>query len=108
MTMSNGTRQGAILSPLFWAVYANPMLHRLRSLGLGEHIAGIFMGVLCYADDMLLIAPTRNAMQCMLLELEQFAKEYNITSSTDEIPSKSKTKCLFVCGRKKNLENQHH
>ena len=29
-TISNGTRQGAILSPIFWAVYADPMLQRLH------------------------------------------------------------------------------
>ena len=62
ITMSNGTRQGAILSPIFWAVYADPMLKRLRALGLGAHVAGLFMGAVCYADDVLLIAPTRNAM----------------------------------------------
>ena len=26
MAISNGTRQGAILSPIFWAVYADLML----------------------------------------------------------------------------------
>ena len=29
MSISNGTRQGAILSPIFWAVYADPLLQRL-------------------------------------------------------------------------------
>ena len=32
--ISNGTRQGAILSPIFWSVYADPLLRRLRALGL--------------------------------------------------------------------------
>ena len=62
MCISNGTRQGAILSPIFWAVYADPLLQRLRDLGLGAHVAGLFVGAVCYADDVLLIAPTRTAM----------------------------------------------
>ena len=62
MTISNGTRQGAILSPIFWAVYADPLLRRLRDLGLGAHVGGLFVGAVCYADDVLLIAPTRTAM----------------------------------------------
>ena len=78
MPISNGTRQGAILSPLFWAVYADPMLQRLRQLGLGAHIAGLFMGAVCYADDVLLVAPTRNAMQRMLVEVEDFAFQHNL------------------------------
>ena len=65
----NGTRQGAILYPLFWAVYADPMLKHLRRSGLGDHVAGIFIGAVCYADDMLMIAPSRNAMRRMFLEL---------------------------------------
>ena len=104
MTIANGTRQGAILSPIFWAIYADPMLQRLRKLGLGAHVAGLFMGAVCYADDVLLIAPTRNAMQRMLLELEEFAAESNITFSTDPVPIKSKSKCLYVVGKKQNLD----
>ena len=104
MPISNGTRQGAILSPIFWAVYADPMLERLRQLGLGAHIAGLFMGAVCYADDVLLVAPTRNAMQRMLVEVEDFAAKSNITFSTDPIPSKSKSKCMYVVGNKRNLE----
>ena len=104
MTIANGPRQGAILSPIFWAIYADPMLQRLRKLGLGAHVAGLFMGAVCYADDVLLIAPTRNAMQRMLLELEEFAAESNITFSTDPVPIKSKSKCLYVVGKKQNLD----
>ena len=103
MKISNGTRQGAILSPIFWAVYADPLLQRLRALGLGAHVAGLFMGAVCYADDVLLIAPTRSAMQRMLYEMEMFAEESNIVFSTNETPSKSKSKCIFVVGRKSQL-----
>ena len=79
MTIANGTRKGAILSPIFWAVYADPLLQRLRAIGLGVHVAGLFMGAVCYADDVLVKAPTRNVMQRMLVELELFAGESNIT-----------------------------
>ena len=104
MTISIGTRQGAILSPVFWAVYADPMLHRLRELGLGAHVSGLFMGAVCYAHDVLLIAPTKNAIQRMLLELEEFANESNIAYSTDPVPAKSKSKCLYGLGKRTNLE----
>ena len=103
MAISNGTRQGAILSPIFWAVYSDPMLQRLRELGLGAHVAGLYMGAVCYADDFLLIALTQSAMQRMLVEIEDFAAEYNITFSTDPVPSKSKTKCLFIVGNRRHL-----
>ena len=92
------------MSPIFWAVYADPMIKRLRTLGLGAHIGGVFLGVVVYADDVLLIAPTRNAMQRMLEEVEAFAEEANVVFSTDEEPRKSKTKCIYVTGKVRGLE----
>ena len=106
--ISNGTRQGAILSPLFWSIYADPLLKRLRALGLGAHVAGLFMGAVCYADDVLLISPTRSAMQWMLYELEDFANESNVMFSTDPLPNKSKTKCIYMVGNKRNLPKPAH
>ena len=67
-------------------------------------MAGLFVGAVCYADDVLLIAPTRNALQRMLVELESFAEESNIVFSTDPVPHKSKTKCIFVTGKRRNLD----
>ena len=99
----NGTRQGSVMSPILWAVYCDPMIKRLRRLGLGAHVAGMFMGVACFADDVILIAPCHQAMQLMLKEVEDFATEYNILFSTDPVPQKSKSKCIFMRGRNKNL-----
>ena len=103
MGIANGTRQGAILSPIFWAVYADPLLQHLRGLGLGAHVGGIFAGAVCYADDVLLIAPTKSSMQRMLFEMEEFAKESNIMFSTNPVASKSKSKCIYVVGKRTNL-----
>ena len=55
--IKNGTRQGAILSPVFWVGYCDQMIQELRQLGVGAHVANMFMGVACYADDVVLIAP---------------------------------------------------
>ena len=99
----NGTRQGAILSPVFWAVYCDLMIKELRQLGVGAHVAGMFMGAACYADDVVLIAPCRQAMQLMLSTVEDFARRYNISFSTDPNPQKSKSKCIHVVGKKRGL-----
>ena len=101
--ITNGTRQGSILSPAFWAVYCDLMIKELRALGVGAHVAGMFMGVACYADDVVLIAPCHQAMQLMLNTVEDFAKRYNISFSTDPDPKKSKSKCIFVVGKKRGL-----
>ena len=56
------------------------------------------MGVVVYADDILLMAPNRTAMQLMLNKCEDYAARHNIMFSTDPIPEKSKSKCVFVTG----------
>jgi hypothetical protein len=99
----NGTRQGSVSSPALWAIYCDPLIQELRDLGVGAHIGGMFMGVTMNADDLLIIAPTRGAMQQMLEVCENYAKNYNICFSTDPNPIKSKSKCIFMVGNRRNL-----
>ena len=33
--ISNGTRQGSVASPTFWAIYLNPLIEQLRASGVG-------------------------------------------------------------------------
>ena len=40
-------------------------------------------------------------MKKMLIVCEEYAKEHNLTFSTDPVPAKSKSKCLFLCGYQK-------
>ena len=102
-SVTNGTRQGSVFSPDAWSCYTDPLLHRLRSLGVGCHLGGLFMGAILYSDDQLLIAPNRRAMELMLAEVEKFALESNINFSTDPDPAKSKSKLIFICGRQTGL-----
>ena len=99
----NGTRQGSILSPALFALYVDELLVELRTLGIGCHVAGVFMGAFGFCDDLLLLAPTRDGMQIML-DSQRFALKYNLQFSTDPNPAKSKTKCIFVCGKAKKAK----
>ena len=56
------------------------------------------MGVIGYADDIILLAPSRAAAQKMLRRCESYAAEHNIMFSTDPDPSKSKSKAIYVIG----------
>ena len=61
------------------------------------------MGAVGFCDDILLLAPTRDGMQLMLNTCESFALRNNLQFSTDPNPAKSKTKCIFMTGKRKNL-----
>ena len=53
------------------------------------------MGAGCFADDLALLAPSRDALQKMLSICEDYAKRHNLVFSTDPDPTKSKSKCVF-------------
>ena len=55
----NGVRQGAVLSPIFFNIYIDKLLNDLESLGIGCYIQNIFYGAMCFADDLILLSPTR-------------------------------------------------
>ena len=100
-SISNGTRQGSIASPTLWSIYLDPLLEAFRRLGVGCHVGNIFLGVLAYADDLILLAPNRAAAAQMLGVCEAWAKESNVLFSTDPNPTKSKSKVIFMCGQKR-------
>ena len=98
-TLTNGTRQGSVISPTLWCMYCEDLIAEIRSLGLGCRIHDIFVGITIYADDVILLAPSRSALQEMLKVTEQFAQDKNIVFSTHENPNKSKSKCLWFTGK---------
>ena len=96
--VTNGTRQGSCLSPCLFAVYLDDLLLLLRNSGVGCHVGDVFAGAGCFADDLALLAPTRDGLQVMLTICENYAKAHNLTFSTDPDPKKSKSKCIFFHG----------
>ena len=91
----NGVRQGAVLSPSLFSLYINKLLVSLESSGLGCNIGNYFYGASAYADDIILLSPTRSGLQDMFDICFQYFKDHEITISTNPDPKKSKTKCIF-------------
>ena len=63
----------------------------LTRLGIECNIGSLYVGLVAYADDVLLLAPNRSAAQFMLKVCEKIAKSSNISFSLNEDPRKSKT-----------------
>ena len=66
------------------------LLSRLRKSGVGCHVGGVFAGAVGYADDLLLLAPSRSGMQKMLEICEQYAMEKNLQFQLTQILQKAK------------------
>ena len=83
--VSNGVRQGAILSPILFCVYFDVLLGKLRSNGDGCYIGLFFAGALAYADDLVLLAPSASAMRSMLNICDVYAVQYNVLFNAKKI-----------------------
>ena len=77
--ITNGVKQGGILSPVLFTVYMDELLNRLKSCGYGCYVGNVFAGAVAYADDLTLMAPTKFSIDCMLKICSEYAREYDVT-----------------------------
>jgi len=71
-------------------VYLDSVLLALSRTRVGCFIGDIYVGVLAYADDATLIAPTSIAVRCMLHVCEEFSREFCVTFNA------AKSACVVV------------
>ena len=82
--ITNGVKQGGVLSPVLFTVYIDELLTRLGDLRVGCYVGNTFCGALSYADDILLLAPTRLGVRAMLSVCESFANEYHVIFNAEK------------------------
>ena len=65
-SISNGIRQGGLLSPLLFNAYMENLSIQLNSLGVGCFVTNKCVNHICYADDLVVLAPSVRALQSLL------------------------------------------
>ena len=114
--VSNGVRQGGILSPILFNVFMNDLSVQLNGVKTGCHINDVPYNHLFYADDSVLLAPTPFALQKLLDICDQFAKTCELVYNTKKtfcmsmLPKwlKEYTLCqLYLDGKKLDIVNVH-
>jgi Reverse transcriptase (RNA-dependent DNA polymerase) len=83
-----------MISPILFCVYFDVLLGNLRYRGIGCHIGLLLTGALAYADDLVLLAPSANAMRSMLHVCDVYAAQYNVLFNA----KKSKCICCHPIG----------
>ncbi|CAK1579855.1 unnamed protein product [Parnassius mnemosyne] len=90
-----GVRQGGLSSPKLFNLYVNDLLVELSSMRVGCRVGGVCINSISYADDMVLLGPTVNAIREMLKVCETYAASHGLVYNTE----KSQYMVFRVAGR---------
>ena len=77
-SVSNGVRQGSMISPHLFKVYIDDLSVILNSLKIGCSVSDILINHLMYADDLVLICPSSAGLQKLLNVCQQFGLDNDI------------------------------
>jgi len=92
--ISHGVNQGGLGSPTCFAILYDTLLQELANSGYGCSINGTYYGVVAYADDIVIMAPSYQALKSMLVKCEAWSKRNDISFNG--------AKSQFIVFRKKN------
>eukprot|EP00732_Lithocolla_globosa_P000627 Lithocolla_globosa_v1_NODE_223_length_5052_cov_23.804283.p2 type:complete len:345 gc:universal NODE_223_length_5052_cov_23.804283:967-2001(+) len=77
-SLTCGTRQGGVLSPLFYLCYINGLLTRLKQRNVGLEMLDGILASLLVVDDIVLLAESTTDMKVLLAEATCFAEEWRV------------------------------
>ena len=77
-SVHNGVRQGGVLSPMLFAIYVDELFQLYMRHRIGRYVGHTFNDAFGYADDFLLLAPTRSSLDRMLCIANEFATQRDI------------------------------
>ena len=97
-----GLNKGQYCPPRLFCVCTDSQFDILRKKRTGCWIDNVFVGIVGYADDLLLLSPTMDGLQEMVRTCEEFANYHNLKFSTHHILKKCKQSALRLFTKKKS------
>ena len=76
--VTNGVRQGGILSPFLFNLYMNDLSLTLNTSGTGCRIGDCLINHLMYADDLVILSPYSAGLQQLLAICSMYGAEFDI------------------------------
>ena len=77
-TVTNGVKQGGVLSPTLFSVYVNELLENLKNSGYGCTVGDKYVGCVSYADDIVILCASLYGLKQMIKICELYALEYQV------------------------------
>lgn len=93
--MTNGVRQGGILSPFLFQIYIDALIERIVSTEIGCRIGFFVSNIVAYADDIVILAPSATALQFLIDLCHREACKLKLNFNYD------KCKCIRFSTNKK-------
>ena len=78
--VSNGVKQGGVITSLLFSCYIDKLFSQLEHSGLGCHTS--YAGAFGYADDVALVAPSMQCLKKMIIICEKYAQYHTVLHST--------------------------
>ena len=83
--LSQGVRQGSVLSPHFYNEYTDDLLTKIENISeYGTTLHGQYTGILMYADDIILMSPTLSGLRKLIQRVTEISKENCINFNADK------------------------
>ena len=111
--IANGVKQGGVLSPTLFGIYVDGMLQEISKKRLGCNIGDVNAGIIGYADDVILLAPTVESLNKMVSICVNYAEKYCIKFNPKKsqlikfgCDQNTKDVCIYMYGDKITIVNE--
>ena len=82
--VSNGLKQGCLLSPILFSIYINDLVEKIKSTCSGIPIKDENVCVLMYADDLVILARNERDLQSMLDVIYEWCEKWKIIINSEK------------------------
>ena len=80
-SVDSGVKQGCLLSPMIFNLFLNDLSTSLANTDLGQ---GTKINMLCYADDLAILAESAEGLQFLLNAISERCDIYQVTINADK------------------------
>ena len=87
--VTNGVRQGGVLSPLLFDVYVNELSELLNKSGIGGNLGGTIINHMLYADDICIVSLSSSGLQHLLNICSDYCERHDLTFNA------KKSMCMY-------------